>query len=146
MDSITFGGIATTLIRLRAFTVLTDPNWLPPSATGFWSQRIRQAYDSLAQPPRLAAELALLPALSLLARRTRGRGPAAAALAAIAIAEAGRRRVDGSAVYPSTAALWAPVWLLERGVCSWLALWQRAAHGGVRYAGHRITVAAHSTR
>ena len=119
---------------------------LPPSATGFWSQRVRQAYDSLAQPPRLVAELALLPALSLLARRTRARGPAAAALTAIAIAEAGRRRAGGSAVYPPTTALWAPVWLLERGVCSLAGTVAAGRPGGIRYAGKRITVAAHSTR
>jgi glycosyl transferase family 21 len=119
---------------------------LTPSATGFWSQRVRQAYDSLGQPPRLAAELAVLPALSLLAQRTRARGVAAAALIAVAISEAGRRRAGGSAMYPATAALWAPLWILERGACSWLALWQRAAHGGIRYSGNRITVAAHSTR
>ncbi|MGI9121136.1 MAG: hypothetical protein ACR2G7_13625 [Acidimicrobiales bacterium] len=34
---------------------------LPPTAEHFWSQRVRQAYDDLALPPRLAAELALLP-------------------------------------------------------------------------------------
>ena len=34
---------------------------LPPTAPKFWSQRVRQAYDSFAQPSRLVAELAVLP-------------------------------------------------------------------------------------
>jgi len=33
----------------------------PPSTRHFLGQRVRQAYDSLAQPGRLAAELAILP-------------------------------------------------------------------------------------
>lgn len=35
----------------------------PPNARDFTGQRVRQAYDSLGQPLRLAAELALMPAL-----------------------------------------------------------------------------------
>ncbi|WP_314149854.1 glycosyltransferase family 2 protein, partial [uncultured Leifsonia sp.] len=37
----------------------------PPTARHFASQRVRQAYDSLAQPARLAAELLILPAVLL---------------------------------------------------------------------------------
>lgn len=118
---------------------------LPPSTDGFWAQRVRQAYDSLAQPARLLAELSLLPALGVLSRRHPLLGPMAAALGATAVAEIGRRRAGGDTVYPRTAALWMPAWLVERGICSWVAIWQRIAHGGVRYAGHRIRVAAHST-
>ena len=33
----------------------------PPDAGHFWSQRVRQAYDDLAQPPRLVLELSVLP-------------------------------------------------------------------------------------
>ncbi|WP_069388227.1 glycosyltransferase, partial [Cellulosimicrobium cellulans] len=39
----------------------------PPEARRFVEQRVRQAYDSLAQPPRLVAELALAPLLVLAA-------------------------------------------------------------------------------
>jgi hypothetical protein len=45
-------------------------------------------------------------------------------------------------VFPATAALLAPVWLAERGVCAWLAVGERLLFGGVRYAGGRIRRAA----
>jgi hypothetical protein len=119
---------------------------LPPSASGFRSQRVRQAYDSLAQPARLAVELAVLPVTGAVAWRFGWIGLAATAGLTIVVAEVGRRRHGGRTVYPVTAALWAPLWVAERGVCSWLAFWQRTVRGGVGYAGNRITVAAHSRR
>jgi hypothetical protein len=118
----------------------------PPDARRFWSQRIRQAYDDTAQPVRMAVFLAVLPGLATALVRRR---PAAAALAAgalIGLAEIGRRRAGGTEVFPATAALLAPVWVLERGTCSWLALGTRLGRGGIVYAGRRIRVAAHSTR
>ena len=50
-------------------------------------------------------------------------------------AEAGRRRANGRAVFSWTSTLLAPAWVAERAVCSWLACWQRLAHGGIRYNG-----------
>ncbi|MEV4162007.1 glycosyltransferase [Nonomuraea dietziae] len=118
---------------------------LPPEAARFWDQRVRQAYDDLAQPARLALFLSVLPAVGLcLARRRYGLLGAGAALA-VGLAEAGRRRAGGRRVYPATAALFAPVWILERATCSWLAL-AAALGGGVPYAGRRLRTAAHSPR
>ena len=111
----------------------------PPTARQFRGQRVRQAYDSLAQPSRMAAELALLPATLGLAglarsrsrrRRAAGRAGLALGLAGtVALAERGRRRAGGREVFPATAALWAPVWLAERAVCAWLALGRRLSGG-----------------
>ncbi|SDI16257.1 hypothetical protein SAMN05421869_104438 [Nonomuraea jiangxiensis] len=115
---------------------------LPCDARRFWSQRVRQAYDDLAQPARMAAFLAVLPALALVRRP---HGPLAGAAVAVALAEAGRRRAGGRRVFPVTGSLLAPVWILERAVCSWLALGAALA-GGIPYAGGRIRRAAHSTR
>jgi hypothetical protein len=125
----------------------------PPTVRQFRGQRVRQAYDSLAQPARMAAELALLPATVALARsawshdrrlRRLGRaGLAGGLLGSVGLAEYGRRRAGGRAVFPATGALWAPLWLAERAVCSWLALLRRLG-GGVPYAGQRLTIAAHS--
>lgn len=47
MDSLTFGGTATTLLRLGAFTVLTDPNFLHRGqraylGKGLWSRRLTE--------------------------------------------------------------------------------------------------------
>ncbi|WP_343993303.1 glycosyltransferase family 2 protein [Terrabacter terrae] len=115
----------------------------PPSARQFWSQRVRQAYDDLAQPERLLVELAILPTLLLAARR--GPRPVGVlATAAVLLAAHGRRRIGPQHVPPSVP-LWAPVWVLERGVCIWLALGHRAG-GGVPYHGRRLRIAAHSAR
>jgi hypothetical protein len=114
----------------------------PPTARHFMGQRVRQAYDSFAQPGRLVAELLILPVAVAVVARAPRRIPALAA-AAIAVAEVGRRRAGGRRVFPPTSALWTPLWLLERGVCSWLALWQRL-RGGVRYSDGRLARAGSS--
>jgi hypothetical protein len=117
---------------------------LPPTSSHFWSQRVRQAYDDLAQPWRLLAEMSLLPSLLV----TLSWGPRALggwALAAVLTAELGRRKAGGSSVYPSSASAWALPWALERSVCVWLALAQRA-RGGARYGGTRVRRAATPVR
>ncbi|MCC2322334.1 glycosyltransferase [Cellulomonas xiejunii] len=114
----------------------------PPTVRHFWRQRVRQAYDSHAQPGRLLVELAVVPLLVAASLRGRCRRTAAAvAAASVLLAEVGRRRGGGARAYPASAALWAPVWLGERAVCAWLALGYRAA-GGVPYAGVRLRAAA----
>jgi hypothetical protein len=116
---------------------------LPPTAAHFRAQRVRQAYDDLAQPGRLAAELLVLPAVVVGARR--GRRPLLlGALASVVLAEVGRRRIGRHHV-PALVPLAAPLWLLERGVCVWLAVGTRV-RGGVRYHGRRLPTAAHSLR
>src|SRR3954447_6928477 len=117
---------------------------VPPSARHFWGQRTRQAYDDFAMPLRMALWLSVLPLLALDRRRLRI-APTAAALA-IGAAEVGRRRAGGAAVFPVGSALLAPLWILERGVCAWLAVVQRLRFGGVRYGDSVIPVAAHSER
>jgi hypothetical protein len=111
----------------------------PPNASHFLRQRVRQAYDDFAQPRRLAAELALLP-LGVWALRRPARFVAVVACAVV-VAERGRRRSGGAAVFPASSALWAPLWLAERAVCVWLAVLQRMC-GGVRYGGARLLHAA----
>ena len=118
----------------------------PPPAHHFWSQRVRQAYDDFALPGRLAAELAVLPSVVALVARRRPGTLAAAGTAAVAVAEAGRRRAGGTAVFPASCSLFAPAWLLERGVCSWLAVWHRLVRGGVPYAGTVLSKSANSRR
>ena len=116
---------------------------LPCSTAHFLRQRVRQAYDDFAQPLRLTAELALLPALVWCARRPVRLLPAAAAV--VVAAECGRRRNGGQRVFSPTAALWAPLWLIERAVCVWVAM-QWRLRGGIPYAGTRLRTAAHSVR
>ena len=112
----------------------------PPDTDHFFSQRLRQAYDEWARPRRLAAQLALLPAGLLLGRRS-PRWLLAAACA-MAAAEAGRRKGKGRNIFPSSSAVWAPAWLAERAVTSWMALGTRLLFGGVRYRSSRLRNAA----
>ncbi|WP_219417385.1 glycosyltransferase family 2 protein [Pseudonocardia nigra] len=116
-----------------------------PDTRHFLGQRVRQAYDEFARPAHLMAALALLPLVAAAVAQRR-RGPLLAVLAAvIAWAEIGRRRGGGTKVYPASSALLAPLWVLERGVCMWVALWWRL-RGGVPYAGRRLRRAATSPR
>jgi hypothetical protein len=114
----------------------------PSSAPHFWSQRVRQAYDELARPGRLAWQLALLPVVAGLVATGRWRGLAAGTVAVVLAAEAGRRRGGGSRVFPAHTPLAAPMWLGERAVCAWLAVGARVALGGVPYRGRVLRHAA----
>jgi len=115
----------------------------PPSLRHFLRQRVRQAYEDAASPVRLVLGLATVPAFVVLGRRAKALATAVATL--VVVAEAGRRRSGGHRAFPRATSLAAPVWVVERGVCSWLALWARW-RGGVRYHGQRLAVAAHSPR
>jgi hypothetical protein len=117
---------------------------LPPTTGHFLGQRIRQAYDDLAQPARLAVFLSIGPLL-VLSRRRRALAGAAAAASMVA-AEAGRRRGGGASVFPPSASLLAPVWLVERAMCSWLAVGARFLSGGIPYAGSAMRDAATPAR
>ena len=119
---------------------------LPPTTSHFWSQRVRQAYDDFALPGRMVAALALLPALALAPPRRRAVAAMGVSLAAITLAEAGRRRGSGPQVFPPSASLFAPAWVAERAVCSWLAVASRLRHGGVRYGGAVMRRSASSPR
>jgi hypothetical protein len=118
----------------------------PPETRHYVSQRVRQAYDEFARPARMAAQLALAPALGVAAYRWGTPALAVFALGAIALAEAGRRRGGGARVFPLAASLCAPLWVLERAATSWSALALRVARGGVRYSHGTLRVAAHPER
>ncbi|MEO8563795.1 MAG: glycosyltransferase family 2 protein [bacterium] len=118
----------------------------PSTTVHFWSQRVRQAYDELARPARLAAQLSILP-LAVLGATTIGwRALAAGALVVIGAAELGRQRAHGRRVFPLSASLLAPVWVAERAVCSWLAIGARLLLGGVPYRGRVLRHAATPAR
>jgi len=107
----------------------------PPDAHHFWSQRVRQAYDELARPLRLGVWLSVMPLLLFLALTRRRRALALLLAFTIGLAECGRWRGGGRTVFPLTASLLAPVWVVERTVCSWIALGTRLVYGGVSYHG-----------
>jgi hypothetical protein len=117
---------------------------LPPATDHFLGQRVRHAYDSLAQPARLAVELALLPVVLVGLRYRRLLWSMVAV--SMTIAEAGRRRAGGAAYFPAGSVLFAPVWLAERAGCAWIALARRVVLGGTTYSGRRVRRAATSVR
>jgi hypothetical protein len=119
---------------------------LPPSAGHFWGQRTRQAYDDFAIPIRMMVWLSVVPGLVGAARSRRALPVVAAGIVVCLGAEAGRRRAHGTEVFPLRSTFLAPAWVLERGVCAWLAVLQRVRFGGVRYGSSVIRVAAHSPR
>lgn len=114
----------------------------PPSTRHFWSQRIRQAYDETARPIRLVLWLAVLPTSVAMVWARRWDLILLAGAGSMALAEIGRRRADGQRVFPPAASLLAPAWLLERGVCAWLALAAYVFCGGIPYAGRLVSRAA----
>jgi len=118
----------------------------PTTLRGFWSQRLRQAYGEIGRPRRLAAQLAMLPAAVLTGATLGWPALAAAGVGAMAVAEVGRRRGNGTSVFPPTTSLFAPVWMVERALCSWLALGARLALGGVPVRGGVRRHAATSMR
>ena len=118
----------------------------PPEAGHFWSQRVRQAYDEFARPLRLAAWLALLPGGILLTARRWWAAALAVLFAATALAEAGRRRAGGRAVFSVSASLMTPLWLLERSIAAWLAVGARLFLGGMPYRGGILSRAATPSR
>lgn len=114
-----------------------------PSASHFAGQRIRQAYDDFAQPVRLAAELSLAAVFAWASARP---ARALAVLGTIwSVAAYGRARARGAEVFSWTSVVWAPMWVLERTVCIWLAVFLRL-RGGVRYRGRRVSKAATPVR
>jgi glycosyl transferase family 21 len=119
---------------------------IPPTVQRFWSQRVRQAYDDLSQPLRLALFLTVLPAIAIAIGLRRSRSVLLGGAVIVAIAERGRRRHGGRRVFRARCLALAPGWVLERAVCVWLALWLRLFRGGVPYAGHTIIVAANPRR
>jgi hypothetical protein len=117
---------------------------LPPTTSHFWGQRTRQAYDDFALPLRMTCWLTVVPLLLTMIGRRRSAGGCISALAIVLAAQLGRVRAGGAQVFPASASLLAPFWVLERGVCSWLAVLQRLRFGGVRYGAEVIPTAAHS--
>jgi hypothetical protein len=116
---------------------------LPPTTPHFWSQRIRQAYDDYAQPARLLFFFALLP-LSIMLGIYNPWLIALLIAVAVAIAEIGRRKHGSQRVFAASCSFFAPAWLLERGICTWLALFHKLIKGGVGYNRAIITKAANS--
>lgn len=118
---------------------------IPPSFPHFLEQRVRHAYEEFAFPVRMASWLGLLPLLGVCLARRRRWPLLAVGIGSILLSLRGRSSHGGRRIFPLAAALLTPAWLLERGVCAWLAVFLRLA-GGYRYHGRTVTRVAHSKR
>lgn len=107
----------------------------PSTTRHFFSQRVRQAYDEIARPPRFVAQLAVLPIIGALAITAHWLAIALCFLTLVIAAEIGRRRAHATRFFPRSTPIFAPLWMAERAVCSWLALGARIFLGGVPYRG-----------
>jgi len=90
----------------------------------------------------LVIQLAFLPIAIALAATGHWLMLALIGAATIALAEVGRRRAGGTRAFPFGTSLFAPLWIAERAVCSWLAVSSRIIFGGVRYRGTVLNLAA----
>jgi hypothetical protein len=115
---------------------------MPPTTSHYWSQRVRQAYDEFARPMRLVVWLSVAPAALLLCLIGAWAWFVPAVAAVIVAAEAGRQKAAGRRVFPFAASIAAPLWIIERAVCAWLAVGCRLVWGGIRYRGRTIAKAA----
>jgi hypothetical protein len=115
---------------------------LPPTSKHYWSQRVRQAYDEFARPARLAAALTIVPLLliSLLLKTPTIAG--AIAILAIMLAFTGWLCEGAWRYFSPWSIVAAPLWVCERGVCAWIAVYRRVMCGGMWYAGGVIRDAA----
>jgi hypothetical protein len=107
----------------------------PSTTRHFFSQRVRQAYDEIARPLRFVVQLAVLPLIVALAVTHHWLAIAVCAETLVIAAEIGRRRERATRFFPTGTPIFAPLWMAERAVCSWLALGARIFLGGVPYRG-----------
>lgn len=116
----------------------------PPTVQRYLSQRVRQAYDEFARPVRLAVTLAIAPVL--IAALFAGSWTPVWAMAVLAwtAALAGWLRDGAYRHFSILSVLAAPLWLFERAICAWVAVYERLRFGGVRYGDDVIRAAASS--
>src|SRR5262249_18248648 len=100
---------------------------LPPSGDAWLRERARQAGEDFHFPIRTALFLALIPLAILLgaAGGVRLAGGYASAVAFAAVALAVRGRVGAAPFFPLRACLCAPLWVLERSLSVYWALFQK---------------------
>ena len=90
----------------------------------------------------MATQLSVLPSSLALAITGHWLAIAIGIAAIVVAAELGRRRGRATRVFPASTPFFAPLWVVERAICSWLALGARIFLGGVPYRGAILHSAA----
>ncbi len=106
----------------------------PPHFRKWLEQRPRQAYEDFGLRGKTALFLALpfaviLPAICF-GWAGAGRSVALLAIVAILVAEVGRRRGRAAEFFPFRVSFFAPLWITERSLSTYLALYWFFRHGG----------------
>lgn len=110
----------------------------PPKFRKWLEQRGRQAYEDFPLRAKTAIFFSL-PVLLLIALLT-GHFVAAIvslAAAAVALAAIGRARGEAASYFPATIPLFAPLWVLERSLSTYVALYWLVTRGGYPF-GNRL--------
>lgn len=114
----------------------------PATKEKWLEQRPRQAYEDFVMRKRTAFFLSVIPAhlLLLLAGKKRSAGLLALSVSAIAIAKAFKGRKNGAGKYlPKHIPFLAPLWVLERSVSIYLALYWKITKGGYPFGDKIIS-------
>ena len=108
----------------------------PPTVSGWLRERVRHANDDFALPLKTAFFFALLPVAALLIAFGGApfAGGYAGALVIGSLALALRGRAGAAGVFPFRAALFAPLWMLERSISVYWALLRKMAGRSVTSA------------
>jgi hypothetical protein len=114
----------------------------PPTLSKWWEQRPRQAYEDFVMWAKTAFFLSLLPACLALCLWT-GPKTALAYVALISLASTllalRGRRAGGRQFVPAWVSLYAPLWILERSLSVYWAIYWKLAHGGYPFGDHLLS-------
>jgi hypothetical protein len=114
----------------------------PSTLNKWWEQRPRQAYEDFVMSAKTAFFLSLLPAGLALCVWA---GPKSALLYAALISFFASllalrgRRAGGRDFIPAWVCLYAPLWILERSLSVYWAIYWKLAHGGYPFGDHLLS-------
>lgn len=114
---------------------------IPPILEDWWRDRPRQADGDFAMPAKTIFFFSLLPVLAVLAALggMRVASGYAGAIAFGSVALALRGRAGAGRVFPWHACLYAPLWVFERSISVYWALWRKLSEGATEATGVPLT-------
>lgn len=115
----------------------------PPTFTKWLEQRPRQAYEDFVMRAKTAAFLALLPVTLALSYFRSGRAGfvflTAIALISVLLASFGLLRDAAYRYFPVYSSLFAPLWILERSLSVYWAVYWRVRYGGYPFGARLLS-------
>jgi hypothetical protein len=115
----------------------------PPTFTKWLEQRPRQAYEDFVMRAKTAAFLSIIPAILVLSFLVNGRSAifllAAISLLSVLLGSRGLVRNAAYRFFPIGSPLYAPLWILERSLSVYWALYWRAHYGGYPFGAKLLS-------